>query len=77
MKRDIIFFKNVGLINVLLKTGKCTNEGDFILRCEDKKEDMEILQKACSDYLANTEYKNYRLCFANSEDYGDIVIIEK
>lgn len=75
MKRDIIFLKNVGLANALLNTGKCKNEGNFIIRCEDKREDMELLQKACSNYLANTEYKNYKLCFANSENYKDIITI--
>lgn len=71
MKRDIIFMKSVKLANALLETGKVKNEGNWLLTCNDSIEDMKIIQKACSDFLLNSIFKNYKLCFANSEDYRD------
>lgn len=79
MTRDIIFEKNVGLANALLKTGKCKNLGHWVLRCDDNIEDMKILQKACSEYLADAEYKGvrkYKLLFAESGNYNNSMLIE-
>ena len=73
MKRDIIFMKSTQLANALLATGKVKNEGNFLLTCDDNIEDMKTIQKACSDFLKNTPFKNYKLCFANSEDYRNWV----
>lgn len=75
MKRHVIFLKNVQLANILLNTGKCKNEGNWIFSCEDKKEDMEILQNACKEFLKDTDFKNYKLCFANSKNYSDCITV--
>ena len=75
MIRDIIFEKHTGLANALLATGKCTNKGNWIFRIEDTKENMEILQKACDNYTKGTSYKNYKLWFANSTDYKDMITV--
>lgn len=75
MKKHILFLKNVQLVNALLKTGKCKNEGNWIIVCEDNKEDMQLLQNATSEFLKNTIYKDYKLCFANPNDYSDLIII--
>jgi len=75
MKRHIIFEKNVLLANALLSTGKCKNEGNWIFTCNDNIEDMKILQKACDEVTRGTDYRNYKLVFANENDYSDFVII--
>lgn len=78
MKRDVLFLKDVGLANALLATEKCENTGNWKIRCDDNIEDMKILQSACTEYLAHCPYtsmRNYKLTFANSENYRDFIII--
>jgi hypothetical protein len=75
LKLHILFLKNIQLVNVLLSTGKCKNEGNWILSCEDNKEDMKILQKSCTEFLKCTVYKDYKLCFANPINYGDFMMV--
>ena len=71
MRRDIIFLKSVSLANALLRTGVCKNERGWLFTCEDDEETMKALQKACSEHLKNTTHRNYKLIFANSNDYSD------
>ena len=75
MRRHILFLKNVAFANELLATGKCKNEGKFILTCEDSNEDMQILQNAATEFLKGTNYKDYKLCFAKSNNYGDFITV--
>lgn len=78
MKRDVLFLKDVGLANALLATKKCENTGNWTIRCNDNIEDMKILQDACTEYLAKCPYtsmRNYKLTFANSENYRDFITI--
>lgn len=75
MKRHILFHKSIALANVLLATGKCKNEGRWIFTCKDNVEDMQILQKACSEFLKNTDYRNYKLCFGEPNNYGKFITI--
>lgn len=75
MKRHILFLKSTALANVLLATGKCKNEGQWVLTCEDNMEDMKILQNATANFFKNTDYKNYKLCFADPENYGSFITI--
>lgn len=75
MKRHILFLKSVTLANILLGTGKCKNEGKWILICEDNIEDMRVLQNATTEFLRGTNYKNYKLCFAEPNNYGNFIIL--
>ena len=75
MTRDILFIKNTRLFNTLLKTGVCENKGRWILQCEDTKENMKKLQEACSELVKGTSYRSYKLCFANSNNYRDIITV--
>lgn len=77
MKRHILFLKNVSLANALLATGKCENEGSWILTCDDNKEDIQILQNAATEFLKGTNYKDYELCFANPCNYSDFTTLSK
>ena len=70
-KRHIIFKKNTYIANILLKTGRCKNEGDWIFSCKDNVEDMKILQEAV--YAKEKEIgAKIKLLFANPDDYGDL-----
>ncbi len=75
-RKDIIFLKNVKLVNALLKTGKCKNEGRWIITCEDNEEDMRILQKAYTHALKGTIYRNHKLIFSDRGDYSNLKIID-
>lgn len=70
-KRHIIFEKNAYIANILLKTGRCKNEGNWIFSCKDNVEDMKILQEAV--YAKEKEIgAKIKLLFANPDDYGDL-----
>lgn len=73
MKRHILFLKIVQLVNALLATVRCKNEGHFILSCEDTQDNMKILQYACAEVLKGTGYQNYKLCFASPNNYSDFI----
>lgn len=75
MKRHILFMKNVDLANILLATEKCTNNGNWVFTCEDSIMDMKEIQKACTNFLKNTPYKDYKLCFANPNNYSDFITV--
>lgn len=77
MKRHILFLKNVSLANALLATGKCENEGNWILTCDDNIEDIQILQRAATEFLKGTNYKDYELCFAKPCNYSDFITASK
>ena len=73
MKMHIIFEKNTYLANAILATGKVKNEGNWIFSCQDNIEDMKAIQKVFSEKVKNTPYKNYKLTFANENDYSDFI----
>ena len=75
MKRHIIFEKSSRIANALLETGKCTNEGNWIFTCNDNIEDMKSLQNACDELTKDSEYRNYKLIFANANDYSDFITV--
>lgn len=75
MRRHILFLKSVQVANVLLATGKCKNESEWVLTCEDNNKSMEVLQKAITKFFKGTVYKNYKLCFAEPDNYGRFIII--
>jgi hypothetical protein len=73
MKRHIIFQKNIGLVNALLETGLCRNEGNWIISCKDSIYEMWKLQEACIKFFKDTPYKNYKLAFVLPHNYADIL----
>lgn len=73
MKRHIIFQKSTGMVNALLLTGLCKNEGRWIITCDDNTDVMKELQKACNKITVGTPYKNYKLTFALEDDYSNLV----
>lgn len=75
MKRHIIFEKNSKIANALLGTGKCTNEGNWLFTCNDNIEDMKVLQNAVDELTKGTAYKNYKLVFANENNYSDFITV--
>lgn len=75
MKRHIIFEKNTMVANALLNTGKCKNEGNWIFSCNNNMEDMKILQDAVTELFKGTGYRNYKLVFANENDYSDLITV--
>lgn len=75
MKRHLIFPKSTIIINALLKTGKCKNEGDWIITCNEDMQDMKILQETFKETVKNTYYKDYKISFANPTNYSDFITI--
>lgn len=75
-RKSIIYLKSVKVVNALLKTGKCKNEGRWSISCEDNEEDMKILQKAYSHVLKGTIYKDHKLIFHNPGEYQNFKSVE-
>jgi hypothetical protein len=78
VKRHILFHKETGLLEALLTTGLCTDEGFWIITCDNNIDVMRKLQEKCTEYIKSTQhenYHNYKLCFANEDNYNDLIQI--